>query len=58
MLMQPHNAILDWNSQKHLVKIWYDTIGQVNEYLTMHYFGNPRHTQLIIVYKILTEYFW
>ena len=23
----------------------------------MHYFGNPRHTQSIIAYIILTEYF-
>ena len=31
------------------------TIGHVNEYLTMHYFGNPRHTQSMLAYKILTE---
>ena len=31
-------------------------IGHVNEYHTMHYFRNPRHTQSIITYKILTEY--
>ena len=24
----------------------------------MHYFGNPGHTQYLIVYMILTEYFW
>ena len=24
----------------------------------MHYYGNPRHTQSMIVYIILTEYFW
>ena len=34
------------------------TIGHVNEYPTMHYFGNPRHTQSMIAYKILTEFFW
>ena len=34
------------------------TIGHVNEYPTMHYFGNPGHTQSMTVYKILTEYFW
>ena len=33
-------------------------IGHGNEYPTMHYFGNPRHTQSLIVYMILTEYFW
>ena len=33
-------------------------IGHVNEYPTMHSFGNPRHTQSIIAYMILTEYFW
>ena len=32
-------------------------IGHVNEYPTMHYFGNPRHTQSMIGYMILTEYF-
>mgnify|MGYP001797712222 CR=1 FL=1 len=29
--------------------------GYVNGYPTMHYFGNPRHTQSMIAYKILTE---
>ena len=33
-------------------------IGHVNEYPTMHYFGNPGHTQSMIAYMILTEYFW
>ena len=33
-------------------------IGHVSEYPTMHYFGNPRHTQSMIAYMILTEYFW
>ena len=33
-------------------------IGHVNEYPTMHCFGNPRHTQSMIVYMIWTEYFW
>ena len=33
-------------------------IGSENEYPTMHYFGIPRHTQSMISYKILTEYFW
>ena len=33
------------------------TIGHVNEYPTMHYFGIPGHTQYMIAY-ILTEYFW
>ena len=30
------------------------TIGHVNEYPTMHYFGIPRQTQSMIAYK----YFW
>ena len=35
------------------------TIGHVKEYPTMHFFGNPRHTQPMIAYiMILTEYFW
>ena len=33
-------------------------IGLVNEYPTMHYFGNPRHTQSMIAYVILTGYLW
>ena len=33
-------------------------IGHVNDYPSMHYFGNSRHTQQMLVYKILTEYFW
>ena len=33
-------------------------LGHVNEYPTIHYFTIPRHTQSIIAYKILTEYFW
>mgnify|MGYP001801700996 FL=1 len=32
-------------------------IGHVNEHPTMQYFGNPRHTQPMTTYKILTEYF-
>ena len=36
----------------------FSLIGHVNEYPTMHYFGNPRHTQSMIAYIILTEYFW
>ena len=34
------------------------SIGHVNEYPSMHYFGIPRHTQSIIAYTILTKYFW
>ena len=34
------------------------TIGHVNEYPTMHNLGISRHTQSMIVYSILTEYFW
>ena len=33
-------------------------IERVNEYPTMHYFGDPRHTQSMIAYMIFTEYFW
>ena len=33
-------------------------LGYVNEYPTMHYFGIPRHTQSMIAFEILTEYFW
>ena len=33
-------------------------IGHVNKYPTMHSFGIPRHTQSMIAYKSLTEYFW
>ena len=35
-------------------------IGYVDEYPTMHYFWNPRHTQSMIAFEnmILTEYFW
>ena len=40
------------------VRIFTITIGHVNEYPTMHYFRIPRHTQSMITYKILTEYFW
>ena len=29
-------------------------IGHVSEYPTMHYFGNPRHTQSMIAYMILS----
>ena len=34
-----------------------DGIGHVNEYTTMHYFGNPRYTQSMIAYMILTKCF-
>ena len=33
-------------------------IGHVNECPTMLYLGDPINTQSIIVYKILTEFFW
>ena len=32
--------------------------GHVNEYPTMHYYGNPSHAQSMIAYTILTECFW
>ena len=31
------------------------SIGHVYEYPVMHYFENPRHTQSMIAYMILTE---
>ena len=33
-------------------------IEHVDEYPAMHYFGIPRHTQSMMAYTILTEYFW
>ena len=33
-------------------------IGYVNKDPIMHHFGDPRHTQSMIVYIILTENFW
>ena len=38
--------------------LWSYCLGHVNEYPIVHYFGNPRHTQSIIAYMILTGYFW
>ena len=35
-----------------------ELVGHVNEFPTMHYFGNPGHSHSMIAYKILTEYFW
>ena len=32
-------------------------LGHVNEYPRVHDFGIPRHTQSMIAYMILTEYF-
>ena len=32
-------------------------IGHVNKYPTMQYVGNPKQTQSMITYMILTEYF-
>ena len=34
------------------------SIGYVNKYPTMHYFGNPRHIQSMIAFLILTEFIW
>ena len=47
----------------HIFPVWNRLcsvlIGNVNENrTTMHYFGIPWHTQSMIAYKILTEYFW
>ena len=32
------------------------SVGLYKQYPTMHYFGNPGHTQSMIAYKISTEY--
>ena len=48
-------TVVDWYFIK---KSGICQIGHVNEYPTMHCFGIPRHTQSMIAYKILTEYFW
>ena len=44
--------------QAAYVLLYCKQVGRVNEYQTMHYFGIPRHTQSMIAYMILTEYFW
>ena len=41
-----------------LIITYINTRGHVNEYPTTHYFGYPRHTQSMIAFIILTEYFW
>ena len=46
------------NSAGYIVSCGNQSIGHVNEFPTMHYFGIPRHTQSMIAYIILTEYFW
>ena len=54
----------DWdflsdNDQFRLVQLYtmYSLIGHVNKYPTMHYFGNPGHTQSMIAYiMIFTNY--
>ena len=46
-----------FDENKFLMMLFLVTIGHANEYPTMRYFGNPRHTQSIITSKILTEYF-
>ena len=59
----PHN--LDGQSELRIQALLFffqhiALIGHANEYLTSHYFGNPRHTQSMItyMYMILTEYSW
>ena len=47
-----------WSIRGSLLWGFCITIGHVNEYPTMHYFGLPRQTQSMIAYGILTEYFW
>ena len=52
-----HNKIP--HSQKiELAKSLAIIIEHVNEYPTIHYFGNPRHTLSMIAYILLTECFW
>ena len=41
-----------------LIIIANNMMGHANEYPKMHYFRNPGHTQSMIAYMILTEYFW
>ena len=43
--------------QKKLSDKFCNQIGHVKEYSTMQYFGNPRHTQSMMAYMILTEFF-
>ena len=40
-----------------ITSLAFNTIGHVNDYPTMHYFGNSRHTRSMIAYMILTEFF-
>ena len=56
----PHHATLDWDSWKTLgkSKMLSFRLGHVNEYPTIHYFGNPKRTQSMIAYMILTEHSW
>ena len=49
------NVICD-QSENHVINPM--TVGHVNEYPTMHYFGNPQHTHSMIEFMILTKYFW
>ena len=35
-----------------------NAIVHVNEYPTMHYFGNSRNAESMIAYMFLNEYFW
>ena len=56
MIINDHDLM---NDKMMLDKDRYSiSIGRVNEYPTIHYFGNPRHTQSMVAYMILTEYFW
>ena len=66
--MTIHVCTLNWLCEVIIKKIKYstrkgshfvvDAIGHVNEYPTMHCFGNPRHIESIITFTILMEYFW
>ena len=50
LLQGKHNSVFFTNKT--------NSIGHVNEYPIVHHFGFPRHTQSMIAYRILTEYFW
>ena len=60
--LQPYNQSGDTHLQMALDMLTTcnqeANIGNVNEYPSMHCFGIQRHTQSMIAYKILTEYFW
>ena len=53
-----NDAIADYSKALDYEYVHVHTIGHVNEYTTtMHQLGIPKHTQSMIAYTILTEYF-